>query len=225
MTVQIEAGARNYEALIGRGLLAQLGARLTSLVRGPRGVVVADENSARLFAAQTLASLHAAGYAPTLITVPAGEGAKSFAQLERVCAEMAAAGLDRTSFVAALGGGVIGDLAGFAAAIYHRGIALVQVPTTLLAQVDSAIGGKTAINLAAGKNLLGAIHQPVLVLADVATLDTLPPREFRQGFAEMVKHAIIADPGMFELLENFQPANLPELIRRNLALKAAIVAR
>ena len=155
-----------------------------------------------------------------------GENSKSLEQLGAVCEQMAAAGLDRTSFVVALGGGVLGDLAGFAAAIYFRGIPCVQVPTTLLAQVDSSIGGKTAVNLRAGKNLLGAVHQPVLVLADTEALRTLPPRELRQGFAEIVKHAIIADASLFAFLESFERArNFAELVRRNIEIKAAIVAR
>ncbi len=139
-----------------------------------------------------------AGFEPLLVTIPAGESAKSLAQVGSVCDAMTAAGLDRTSFVVALGGGVVGDLGGFAAAIYHRGIPHVQIPTTLLAQVDSAIGGKTAVNTAQGKNLLGAVHQPALVLADVATLETLPEREFKQGYAEIIKHAVIADASLFD---------------------------
>ena len=137
---------------------------------------------------------------------------------------MIEAGLDRSSFVVALGGGMVGDLAGFVAAIYHRGIPCVQMPTTLLAQVDSSIGGKTAVNTGAGKNLIGAWHQPVLVIADVETLETLPPRELRQGFAEMIKHAVIRDGAMFEKLQRFDRADLPALIRRNIEIKGAIVA-
>lgn len=166
-----------------------------------------------------MASLRAAQFVPSLMTIPAGEGAKSLAQAEKICAAMSEAGLDRSSFVVALGGGVVGDLAGFCAAIYHRGIAHVQMPTTLLAQVDSAIGGKTAVNTAHGKNLLGVVHQPALVLADVETLETLPAREFNQGFAEVIKHAIIADPALLEMVA------IPPLIARNIEIKAAIVAR
>ena len=138
---------------------------------------------------------------------------------------MAAAGLDRSSFVVALGGGVVGDLAGFVAAIYHRGIPYVQVPTTLLAQVDSSIGGKTAVNTAAGKNLIGALHHPVLVIADVDLLRTLPAREFNQGFAEIIKHAIIRDAALFEALEYFdRKRDLESLVRRNVEIKAEFVA-
>ncbi|MEP6809992.1 MAG: 3-dehydroquinate synthase [Chthoniobacterales bacterium] len=234
-TITITAGGRSYDALVGAGLLADCGKLMAERLRGPACAVVGDEKTAALFAEEVLESLRGAGFAPTLITIPAGEGAKSLPQVGVVCEEMAAAGLDRTSFVVALGGGVVGDLAGFAAAIYHRGIPHVQIPTTLLAQVDSAIGGKTAVNTAQGKNLLGAVHQPALVLADVATLTTLPKREFNQGFAEIIKHAIIAEPALFaEVARVFtlRAANdvgwlraLEELVARNIALKAAIVAR
>jgi len=146
------------------------------------------------------------------------------AQAEAICGRMIDVGLDRAAFVLALGGGMIGDLAGFVAAIYHRGIPCVQVPTTLLAQVDSSIGGKTAVNTSAGKNLIGAWHQPALVISDVDTLATLPPREFRQGFAEIIKHAVIRDGEMFERLQRFSSADLPGLVRRNVEIKARIVA-
>src|SRR5256714_10672578 len=143
---------------------------------------------------------------------------------EAICDRMIEAGLDRTSFVVALGGGMVGDLAGFVAAIYHRGIPCLQLPTTLLAQVDSSIGGKTAVNTTAGKNLIGAWHQPALVISDVDTLATLPPREFRQGFAEIIKHAIIRDPEMFERLQKFERADLAGMVCRDGRIKAAIVA-
>jgi 3-dehydroquinate synthase len=145
-------------------------------------------------------------------------------EAEAICARMIEAGLDRSSFVVALGGGMVGDLAGFVAAIYHRGIPCVQMPTTLLAQIDSSIGGKTAVNVAAGKNLIGAWHPPALVISDVDTLASLPAREWKQGFAEAVKHALIRDPEMFETLQNFDRADIAPLIRRNLEIKGAIVA-
>ena len=223
--VCVRAGGASYEALVGSGLLAQVGDLLRGTVRGPRCAVVADENSARLFSARVMEGLRAARFEPSQITVPAGEHSKSLDQVAAVCDEMAAAGLDRSSFVVALGGGVIGDLAGFAAAIYHRGIPHVQVPTTLLAQVDSSIGGKTGVNTRTGKNLLGAVHQPAIVIADVETLCTLPARELNQGFAEVIKHAIICDPSLLELLENFATHRLEELVRRNVEIKAAVVAR
>lgn len=224
--VPIRAGDSRYDAIIGPGLLEKVGSFVAPLGRGPRCALLADENTASLFAERVLRNLKAAGFQPTLITVPASESSKSLAQLTAVCEEMAAAGLDRTSFVLALGGGVLGDLTGFAAAIYFRGIPWIQLPTTLLAQVDSSIGGKTAVNLDAGKNLLGAVHQPLLVLADTETLQTLPPRELSQGFAEIIKHAIIADASLFAVLDSFNPADgFADLVRRNIEIKAAVVAR
>jgi len=169
-------------------------------------------------------SLTEAGFRPVLITVPSGEQSKTMNQAEAICGRMIEAGLDRSSFVVALGGGMVGDLAGFVAAIYHRGIPCVHAPTTLLAQVDSSIGGKTAVNTAAGKNLIGAWHPPAFVISDVDTLATLPPREFKQGFAEIIKHAVIRDAEMFQMLQRFDRADLPALISRNIEIKAAIVA-
>jgi 3-dehydroquinate synthase len=161
--------------------------------------------------------------APVLCTPP-GEQSKSLEQVGAICEQMARAGLDRSSFVIGVGGGVIGDLSGFVAAVFHRGIPHVQVPTTLLAMVDSSIGGKTGVNTAVGKNLIGAIHQPSLVIADVDTLKTLPKREFNQGFAEIIKHGIIADAQMLEDLRDFDLAKIEELIARNIRIKAAVVA-
>ena len=223
--VPVRAGHATYQALVGAGLLSQAGELLRDVVRGPRCAVVTDANTARLFGQGLVASLSAAGFRPLLIELPPGESSKSLEQTARVCEQMATARMDRSSFVVALGGGVIGDLAGFAAAIYHRGIPHVQVPTTLLAQVDSSIGGKTAVNTRVGKNLLGAVHQPALVIADVETLRTLPRREFNQGFAEIIKHAIIRDPSLLESLGRLQPEDLIELVRRNIQIKAEIVAR
>ena len=221
--VVVQAGASPYRVHVGSGILATLGREVAALLRGPRCAVIADENTARLFGDAVVASLDSSSFTTELITVPRGEASKSLTQVATVCDRLAATGLDRSSFVVALGGGVVGDLAGFAAAIYHRGIAYVQVPTTLLAQVDSSIGGKTAVNTAAGKNLLGAIHQPALVVADVDTLATLPARELRQGFAEIIKHAIIADESLFELIARRENADLVELVSRNVEIKARIV--
>ena len=165
-----------------------------------------------------------AGFAPALIVIPAGEQSKTMQQVEAVCQQMTESGLDRTSFAVALGGGVVGDLGGFVAAIYHRGILYVHIPTTLLAQVDSSIGGKTGVNLGHGKNLIGAWHQPALVISDTETLASLPKRELRQGFAEMIKHAVICDAEMFEMLEQFEKNDLAALVRRNIQLKANIIA-
>jgi 3-dehydroquinate synthase len=222
--IVIQAGSQKYEALVGSRLLEKIGALLAEKFRGPACAIVSDGNVAPLFAPTVVRSLTDAGFRPGLITVPAGESSKSLRQAEKICDQMIAAGLDRSSFVVALGGGVVGDLAGFVAAIYHRGIPHVQVPTTLLAQVDSSIGGKTGVNAAAGKNLIGVFHQPTLVISDVDSLATLPPREWKQGFAEMIKHAIIRDAAMFETLQHFDRKEIAALVRRNVEIKAAIVA-
>jgi len=160
-----------------------------------------------------------------LITISAGEKSKTLEQAGAICDQMIDAGLDRQSFIVGLGGGVVGDISGFVAAIFHRGIPHVQIPTTLLAMVDSSIGGKTGVNTAAGKNLIGAFHHPALVIDDVDVLKTLPRREFNQGFAEIIKHAIISDAEMFASLKDVDLENLAPLIRRNIEIKSKIVAK
>jgi 3-dehydroquinate synthase len=220
----IQAGSRSYEALVGSRLLEKAGALVSQKLSGPDCAIVSDDNVAALFAEPVERSLTNAGFRPTVITVPPGEESKTLGQAEAICNRMSQAGLDRTSFLVALGGGMVGDLAGFAAAIYHRGISWVQIPTTLLAQVDSSIGGKTAVNTAAGKNMAGAWHQPALVISDVDTLDALPPREWKQGFAEIIKHAVIRDAEVFEMLQHFDRGELAALVRRNIEIKAKIVA-
>jgi 3-dehydroquinate synthase len=215
-------------------LLGEAGSLVRPLLASGRCAVVSDEKVAPLFAESILGSLRAAGFAPELLTVPSGEGAKSIAQASALCEQMSAAGLDRTSFLVSLGGGVVGDLAGFVAAIYFRGIPYVSVPTTLLAQVDSCIGGKTGVNSSVGKNLIGAFHHPVLVLADTDTLQTLPDRTWNEGFAEAIKHGIICDAALFEMVAQASSLRrsdeaswnlaLPSFIERNLALKSEIVA-
>jgi 3-dehydroquinate synthase len=163
-----------------------------------------------------------------LITIPAGEKSKTLQQAGAICDQMIAAGLDRQSFVIGLGGGVIGDISGFVAAIYHRGIPHIQIPTTLLAMVDSSIGGKTGVNTRDGKNLIGAIHHPSLVIDDVELLKTLPRREFNQGFPEIIKHAVIGDPKMFSTLRSWKAGEAPALqwlIKRNIQVKSKIVAK
>lgn len=222
--IRIHAGSQSYDALAGPQLLEKAGTLLPERLRGSACAIVADENVAALYAQRILSSLTNVGCQPTLITIPPGEKSKTLGEAEAICHRMSGAGLDRSSFLVALGGGVVGDLAGFAAAIYHRGIPYVQVPTTLLAQVDSSVGGKTAVNTAAGKNMIGAWHHPALVIADVDTLATLPPREWNQGFAEIIKHAVIRDAEMFEMLQQFDRKNLAALVRRNVEIKAAIVA-
>jgi 3-dehydroquinate synthase len=222
--VTVQTGAQSFEVLIGSGLLGETGALVAQKLKGPACAVVTDDNVAALFAEKVSGSLMSAGLRPTLIRVPAGEKSKTMEEAEAICARMVEAGLDRTSFVVALGGGMVGDLAGFAAAIYYRGIPCVHLPTTLLAQVDSSIGGKTAVNAAAGKNLIGAWHQPALVISDVDTLKTLPPREWRQGLAEVVKHAVICDAEMFQMIQRFDREALAPLVRRNIEIKARIVS-
>jgi len=222
--IRVRAGDKTYEVFVGSQLLDQAGPLIGAKLQGRVCAVISDDNVARHFADTVIKSLTAAGCRPTLITVAPGEESKTMQRAEAICDRMIEAGLDRSSFVVAFGGGMIGDLAGFVAAIYHRGIPCVQVPTTLLAQVDSSIGGKTAVNTTAGKNLIGAWHEPALVISDVDTLATLSPREMRQGFAEIIKHAVIRDAEMFAKLQSFDPVELPALIRRNVEIKAAIVA-
>jgi 3-dehydroquinate synthase len=214
--------------LIGSGSLEQLGECVRKCLPGTTCSIISDSSVAPLFADRVKRSLTSAGFRPTLITIPAGEKSKTLEHAGRICDQMIAAGLDRQSFVIALGGGVIGDISGFVAAIYHRGIPYVQIPTTLLAMVDSSIGGKTGVNTAAGKNLIGAVHHPSLVVDDVDVLKTLPRREFNQGFAEIIKHAIIADAEMFAALKEKKASDalaLQSLIRRNIEIKSKIVAK
>jgi 3-dehydroquinate synthase len=223
--VEIRGAAHCYPALVGSGLLQQLGERARKYLRGKTCAIISDNNVAPLFADRVKKALTSAGFKPTLITIPAGEKSKTLEQAGAICDQMIAAGLDRHSFGIGLGGGVIGDISGFVAAIYHRGIPHVQIPTTLLAMVDSSIGGKTGVNTADGKNLLGAVHHPSLVIDDVDVLKTLPRRELNQGFAEIIKHAVIADPEMFATLKALDLENLAPVIRRNIEIKSKIVVK
>ncbi len=199
--VKVSLGERSYDIVIGRGLVASLGARIAALRPGAKAFIVTDDNVARYVLSSAEAALAHAGVAASRATVPAGEASKSYRVFEQICEAIIASHIERGDVVIALGGGVIGDLAGFAAAVVRRGLDYVQVPTTLLAQVDSSVGGKTAINSARGKNLIGAFHQPILVLADTALLDTLPEREFRAGYAEVAKYGLIGDAAFFSWLE------------------------
>ena len=201
ITVPVALGSRAYDIVIGRGLLSSLGERITKLRPGARTVIVTDETVASHHLAAAETSLVSAAIASSRIVLPAGEASKSFAHFENVCEAIIAAKIERGDLAIALGGGVIGDLAGFAAACVRRGLDFVQVPTTLLAQVDSSVGGKTGINSRHGKNLIGAFHQPLLVIADTALLDTLPLREFRAGYAEVIKYGLLGDAGFFNWLE------------------------
>ena len=201
VTVDVALGDRAYDIVIGRDVLASLGDRVAALRPGVRTAIVTDRTVARHWLEQTEASLAAAGVPTARIVVEEGEGSKSYATLTQVSEALIAAKIERNDLVIALGGGVVGDLAGFAAAILRRGVDFVQVPTSLLAQVDSSVGGKTGINSPQGKNLIGAFHQPVLVIADTSVLDTLSPRQFRAGYAEVAKYGILGDEAFFAWLE------------------------
>jgi 3-dehydroquinate synthase len=231
ITVEVALGERAYDIVIGRDVLRSLGGRIAALRSGARTAIVTDRNVAKHWLEKTEASLSEAGIASSRIIVDEGEGSKTYSGLERVSEALVAAKIERNDVVIALGGGVVGDLAGFAAAILRRGVDFVQVPTSLLAQVDSSVGGKTGINSPQGKNLLGAFHQPLLVVADTAALDTLSPRQFRAGYAEVAKYGVLGDPAFFAWLE----ANHAEIfsggtarehaIATSCRAKAAIVAR
>jgi 3-dehydroquinate synthase len=201
IVVDVALAGRAYDIVIGRGLLAGLGGRVAALRSGTRVAIVTDASVAEHYLAAAEASFAQAGIASSHVVIPAGEASKSYPVFERVCEELIAARIERGDLVVALGGGVIGDLAGFAASAVRRGIDFVQVPTTLLAQVDSSVGGKTGINSRLGKNLIGAFHQPILVVADTALLDSLPLRIMRAGYAEVAKYGLIADPDFFAWLE------------------------
>jgi 3-dehydroquinate synthase len=217
-TVRVALGERAYDIVIGRGLLASLGRRAAALKPGAKAAIVTDDIVAPLHLAAAEAALAGAGIATSRVVVAAGEGAKSFAGFERVCEALVGAKIERGDFVVALGGGVVGDLAGFAAAVVRRGLDYIQVPTTLLAQVDSSVGGKTAVNSRHGKNLVGAFHQPILVIADTGVLDTLPTRQFRAGYAEVVKYGLLGDAAFFAWLD----ANLDEVLSGGPAREQAI---
>ncbi len=255
--IEISGSGFRYPAFVGRGLIARAGEIARNVTDRSRCTIIADQNSARFFGDRVFENFNSEKFPSQLITVPAGEKSKSLTQVEKICDEMIKAGFDRSSFVVGLGGGVIGDISGFVAAIFQRGIPHIQIPTTLLAMVDSSIGGKTGVNLEAGKNLVGVIHHPALIICDVDALETLPPQELRQGYAEIIKHAIIRDAEMFHDLSSSRAKSrdpkevtfklsprdpstplrsaqddkkrarddeMVELIRRNIAIKARIVA-
>ena len=220
-SVHVPLGNRSYDIQIGPKLLKSLGERCVQLKLGQRCAVISDSNVGLLFAQAALQSLKRAGFDGLLITIPAGEKSKNLRLVHDCYEQLAAHRLERKSFIVALGGGVIGDLAGFVAATYLRGLAFVQVPTTLLAHVDSSVGGKVGVNLKAGKNLVGAFHQPKVVLCDLDALKTLPEREFRSGLAEVIKYGIIYDATLFEQLER----ELPKLLKRDLKALEPVIAR
>jgi 3-dehydroquinate synthase len=229
--IDVGLGERAYPVLIGPGLLARTGALIRPLLKRARTAVVTDETVAAAHGQALKQSLEAAGIEVELIVLPPGEETKSFAHLARLSGRLLDLKLDRGDLIVAFGGGVVGDLAGFAAAIYKRGIDFIQVPTTLLAQVDSSVGGKTAIDTPQGKNLIGAFHQPRLVLADLDVLATLPDRQVRAGYAEVLKYGLLGDFGFFEWLEANggralarEPEALGRAVARSVEMKAEIVA-
>jgi 3-dehydroquinate synthase len=230
-TVRVNLAQRSYDIFIGQRILERVGKLLRPLQPGARCLVISDANVAKLYAEKIATCLQAAGFSTQLSTIPAGEHSKTLAQASRLFAACAAHKLDRDSFIVALGGGVVGDVAGFVAAAYLRGIPFVQIPTTLLAQVDSSVGGKVGVDLPEGKNLVGAFWQPRAVIADLDTLRTLPPREFSAGMAEVIKTAAIKDAALFELLEtkldalfNLDTETLGNVVARCCEIKAEVVA-
>jgi 3-dehydroquinate synthase len=228
--VHVPLGDRAYDIFVGRGLLGEAGGRIAEL--GARAaVIITDANVGALYAGRLAESLQQQGLRTSVITVAPGEATKSYASLEQVCDAILEARIERGDLVIALGGGVVGDLAGFAAAVTRRGVRFVQVPTSLLSQVDSSVGGKTGINSPHGKNLVGAFHQPSLVLADTALLDTLPLREMRAGYAEVVKYGLIGDAAFFDWCEAHWRSvfdggpERDEAVAQSCRAKAAVVVR
>ncbi|MEO1474939.1 MAG: 3-dehydroquinate synthase [Pseudomonadota bacterium] len=230
--VRVDLGARSYDIEIGSGLVHRAGKRIATFASRPRVFIVTDETVAALHLAPLEADLSKAGLTPETFTLPGGESSKSFSNLERVLQWLLEAGAGRDDLLVAFGGGVIGDLTGFAASIMKRGMGLIQIPTTLLAQVDSSVGGKTAVNTAQGKNLVGTFYQPKLVIADTDVLKTLPEREKRAGYAEIIKYGLIDDAPFFEHLEQvgdrvlaLDPEAISDAVARSCMAKARIVAQ
>ncbi|MHA7868851.1 MAG: 3-dehydroquinate synthase [Salipiger thiooxidans] len=231
-TVHVALGERAYDVRIGEGLLARAGAEIAPLLKRPRVVIVSDETVAEAHLATLTQALEAEGIGSAALTLTPGEATKCWRELERVVEWLLAQKVERRDVVIALGGGVIGDLVGFAAAVLRRGVRFVQIPTSLLAQVDSSVGGKTGINSPAGKNLIGAFHQPSLVLADIDVLQTLTDRDFLAGYGEVVKYGLLGDAAFFEWLEDNagavesrDPAALTHAVTRSVEMKAEIVVR
>ena len=233
-TVSISLGERSYQVHVSNGALDTVGYHSKKLRLGGKAAIITDSNVCPLYATKLIRSLEDAEYEYSLHVFEAGEKNKNLQTVETIINEMVEHGHDRSSFVVALGGGVVGDMAGFIASIYYRGIPFVQVPTTIMAQVDSSVGGKTAVDIEGGKNLVGAFHQPKLVIIDPTTLLSLSPRVIREGMAEMVKHAAISAPSMLREIQKIAPEidlgfslstidHLPELIAQNVEIKARIV--
>jgi len=230
-TLRVELGPRSYDIVVGSGLLAEAGALIAPVIRQKRAIIVTDETVATLHLATLQAGLDKAGIAHQSIVLPPGEGTKDFTHFSKLTEDILALGIERGTPLIALGGGVIGDLTGFAAATLLRGIDYIQIPTTLLSQVDSSVGGKTAIDSKHGKNLIGAFHQPVRVIADITALSTLPRRELLAGYAEIVKYGLIRDRAFYEWLEDAGPKLVGgdedarrQAVLKSCAAKAAIVA-
>jgi 3-dehydroquinate synthase len=232
--VRVNLGRRSYEVRVGAGLLARLGGWVWEAAPAQMAAVLADTSAARLFGDKVAGSLETAGFKPVVLSFPSGEESKSLEQAGRLFDALFEHPFERASPFVALGGGVAGDLAGFVAGTFKRGVPFIQVPTTLLAQVDAAVGGKTAVNHKAGKNLIGVVHQPSLVVADVLTLRSLPAEQFAAGLAEVVKHALIRDAALFDRLERDAerildrgstgwPELMTELVAWNCAVKARVV--
>ena len=224
ITIPVALQDSPYEILIGDGLIARAGELAPRVVAPCRSVVITDDHVYPLHGESLLSSLKLSGFESHPLVIPAGEASKSMDAAAGLCDKLIGLGLDRKGAVFALGGGVIGDLAGFVASIHYRGIPVIQIPTTVVAQVDSAIGGKTGVNSPLGKNLIGTFHQPRLVIADTATLRTLPEKIFTEGLAEVIKHAVIADAPMLDLLPAEKSTDLTGLIARNASIKGRIVA-
>ncbi|HAU22128.1 MAG TPA: 3-dehydroquinate synthase, partial [Erythrobacter sp.] len=229
--IPVDLAGRSYEVHVGRGLIERAAKLAEGLIRKPRIAVVADANARQHHGDRLASAMAEAGIEIDWFDVGSGEASKSWNTLEKLTDRMLVKGVERGDHVFALGGGVVGDLTGFACAILKRGCGFIQIPTTLLAQVDSSVGGKTAINTSAGKNLIGAFHQPSLVLADLGTLDTLPDREMRAGYAEVLKYGVLGDAKFFAWLEangdavlDREPGALEHAVATSVAAKAKIVA-
>lgn len=229
--VPVALGARSYEVRIGAGLIERAGAEIGPLLHRRKAAVITDDSVAALHLMRLARAFEAEGITVTALTIPPGEASKGWAQYARVSEWLLEQKIERRDIVVAFGGGVVGDLVGFAAATLRRGVRFVQIPTTLLAQVDSSVGGKTGINTAQGKNLIGAFHQPSLVLADIAVLESLPARDFLAGYGEVVKYGLLGDAAFFDWLEVNGPLLAADAekrqyaVRRSVEMKAGIVAR
>ena len=224
ISAKIDLKDNAYEVIVSKGILNDCGNYISNLEIGNKCAIISDSNVAPLYASKVSESLANNNIKSELIVVDAGEISKSLESVEKICRTMIKTGHDRHVFVIALGGGVIGDLAGLVASVFYRGVPFIQIPTTIVSQVDSAVGGKTGVNTPEGKNLIGSFYHPKIVITDTLTLSSLPEREFNEGFAEVIKHAAIRDKSMFEDIMSVEGyENLDELILRNVEIKARIV--